>query len=73
MTASDEVNIRKKNRHDRDTADCHNNAVDHGKHKSLGGGLTRFSMIPSAQMEGDHCIDPNAKSNSGSIDKILNR
>ncbi len=26
-----------------------------------------------AQIEGDHCIDPNAKSNSGSMDKILNR
>ena len=71
MTASDEVNIR-RNRHDGDTADCHNNAMNHGKHKSLRGGLIRFFMIPRAQIEGDHCIDPNAKSNSGSIDKILN-
>ena len=47
--------------------------MNHGKHKSLRGGLIRFFMIPRAQIEGDHCIDPNAKSNSGSIDKILNR
>ena len=47
--------------------------MNHGKHKSLGGGLIRFSVISSAQIKGDHCVDPNAKSNSGSIDKILNR
>ena len=47
--------------------------MNHGKHKSLRGGLIRFFMIPSAQMKGDYGVDSNAKSNSNSIDKILNR
>ena len=47
--------------------------MNDSKHKPLCSGLIRFFMIPRAQIEGDHCIDPNAKSNSGSIDKILNR
>ena len=57
----------------RDTADCHDNAMNHGKHKSLRCSLIRFPVISSAQIEGDDCVDSNAKSNSDSIDEILNR
>ena len=47
-----------ENRHDGDTADCHDNAMDHGKHKSLGGGLIRFSVIPRAQIEAITALIP---------------
>ena len=62
-----------KNRHNCDTADCHNNAMNHGKHKSLCGSLICFFVISRAQIEGNHCVDPNTKPNSSRIDKILNR
>ena len=62
-----------ENRHDRNTADCHNSAMNHGNHKSLRGGLIRCSVISGTQVKGDHCVDSNAKSNSDSIDEILNR
>jgi len=47
--------------------------MNHGKHKSLRCSLIRFPVISSAQIEGDDCVDSNAKSNSDSIDEILNR
>ena len=62
-----------KNRHNCDTADCNNNAMNHGKHKSLCGSLICFFVISRAQIEGNHCVDPNTKPNSNRIDKILNR
>ena len=45
--------------------------MNDSKHKPLCSGLIRFAVIARAQMESDHCVDSNTKSNSDSIDKIL--
>ena len=43
--------------------------MNHGKHKSLRCSLIRFPVISSAQIEGDYCVDSNAKSNSEQAEK----
>ena len=47
--------------------------MNHGKHKPLRSSPIRFPVISSTQIEGDDCVYSNAKSNSDSIDDILNR